>query len=710
MRRRPIIITAAVAALALLAGACGGGSEAFEEPQPRRLPEDLVLAGRLQVFDDCDQLLNHLRAEGAQRVGPFGLDGGYYYPAGEGTFAAAEDAAPAPDASAQRSEGATSDSNFSETNVQEEGIDEPDTVETDGQYLYVLTNGTVRVLEAASEPAVVAEIDAVNGTDMMLLDDRLVVFGTFDTTMEDDSGRWVARSTVRLIDVSDPTAPAELEKMQVDGSIVNARATDGRVHLVTSSQPAGFDFVTPTAWGGNVVEDVFGTSETEAENANRQEIVTSDLDAWLPRFSVERDGGGTADGRLADCASVYQPPEFAGLGTLTVSTIDPSAGLEPVGSAAVVSNAETVYASPERLYVAMQGVPGETADTVDEFRETSTIHAFDITGPAGAEYTVSGTVDGHLLDQFALSEYEGYLRVASTVPASDVVFEEDGIPFEPMEEPAPGPDTRFEEFTGEDVDPDAVAEPDIVPPPVSTSESFVTVLEETDRALVEVGRVGGLGRGEEIYSVRFVGDIGYVVTFRQVDPLYTVDLSDPTSPTVVGELKIQGYSAYLHPAGDGLLIGVGQDATDTGMTLGTQISLFDVSDLSDPQRIDQVALGSGRSAVEFDHHAFLYHDGLAVVPVESYEGDYRSSALAFEVNASDGIVERGTVTQPGSGDGNADDFDNSPGEPEALSIAPSSPTIERTVVVGDSLFTVSSTGVMATDLDTFEDTGWALFG
>ena len=97
-----------------------------------------------------------------------------------------------------------------------------------------------------------------------------------------------------------------------------------------------------------------------------------------------------------------------------------------------------------------------------------------------------------------------------------------------------------------------------------------------------VGRVGGLGRGERVYAVRFVDDVGYVVTFRQVDPLYTLDLSNAERPRVLGELKIAGYSSYLHPIGDDLLLGIGQDATEQGRTLGTQLSLFDVSDLRRP--------------------------------------------------------------------------------------------------------------------------------
>ena len=131
-----------------------------------------------------------------------------------------------------------------------------------------------------------------------------------------------------------------------------------------------------------------------------------------------------------------------------------------------------------------------------------------------------------------------------------------------------------------------------------------------------IGSVGGLGKTEQIRAVRFLGDTGYVVTFRQTDPLYVIDLTDPANPVLDGELKIPGYSAYLHPVGDGLLLGVGQDATDSGQTLGTQLSLFDVSDPTNPQQIDTLAIG-GSSEVEWDHKAFLYwpEDGTIVLPV-----------------------------------------------------------------------------------------------
>ena len=137
----------------------------------------------------------------------------------------------------------------------------------------------------------------------------------------------------------------------------------------------------------------------------------------------------------------------------------------------------------------------------------------------------------------------------------------------------------------------------------------MTVLRQNDGDLLEeIGQVGGLGKGERIYAVRFMGETGYVVTFREVDPLYTVDISDPTAPEVLGELKVAGYSAYLHPVGEGLILGVGQDATDEGQTLGVQVSLFDVSDLANPTLLYRETIGTRGSTSDAatDHLAFNY--------------------------------------------------------------------------------------------------------
>jgi hypothetical protein len=232
------------------------------------------------------------------------------------------------------------------------------------------------------------------------------------------------------------------------------------------------------------------------------------------------------------------------------------------------------------------------------------------------------------------------------------------------------------------------------------SESFVTVLEQDGGVLRQIGRVGELGKGERIYAVRFLGDVAYVVTFRQVDPLYTVGLSDPRHPKVLGSLDLLGYSAYLHPVGDGLLLGVGQAANEQGRTQGTQVSLFDVSDPANPARLSNKLVGSGSSStVEFDPHAFLWWDPLhlAVLPVQVY--DYQADgnaadpfvgAIGFNATKAGGVTEAGRASQPADSSGYR-------------------PPIARSVVVGDRLFTISTAGVLASDLATFADRGFVAF-
>src|SRR5262249_3897907 len=185
------------------------------------------------------------------------------------------------------------------------------------------------------------------------------------------------------------------------------------------------------------------------------------------------------------------------------------------------------------------------------------IYKFDISGTGRPVYEASGSVPGWLLGssgtaQYSLSAWNGALRVATTTYGTFTTGYEGG-PCSGCSAPA--------------------------------NVSAVYVLEQSGDQLVIVGKAGQLGVGEQIYAVRFVGPVGYVETFRQTDPLYTLDLSDPAQPRVVGQLPLTGYSAYLYPIDAGHLIGVGQSVNAYGETAGTQISLFDVSDLGPPVRL-----------------------------------------------------------------------------------------------------------------------------
>jgi hypothetical protein len=289
------------------------------------------------------------------------------------------------------------------------------------------------------------------------------------------------------------------------------------------------------------------------------------------------------------------------------------------------------------------------------------IYRFDTSQPGPPRYAAAGAVDGWLVNQYAMSEWEGHLRVATTSA---------GTPDQP-------------------------------------SASTVYVLGERDGALVETGSVGGLGEGERIYSVRFAGPVGYVVTFRQVDPLYTLDLRDPARPKVVGELKITGYSAYLHPVDDKTLIGVGQEATEEGRRLGTQVSVFDVGDPARPRRIAQYQLPGGASEVEFDPHAFLYwpKSKLLVIPVNATNtvsiedgpgGTVRppeltSGALVLSLR-DDRLVEQGMIRHPADVAGGGDT------------------AVRRSLITGDTLWTVSARGLRADGVASLTQQAWLPFG
>jgi hypothetical protein len=340
------------------------------------------------------------------------------------------------------------------------------------------------------------------------------------------------------------------------------------------------------------------------------------------------DEGGSPAGAVptAPTASGPRSPrteDLSGLGVLSVLTADLDGdGLLPGAEvAAVLAGGDTVDASAERLYVATSGWVdwAEVSDRDRRMTEVTTeIHAFELGTSPRPDYLASGVVPGYLPSRWVMSEHDGRLRVASTIG-----------------------DDRPDSHSG--------------------SETLLTVLEPQGAELVTVGQVTGLGRNERVHAVRYLGDLGYVVTYREVDPLYVLDLSDPTRPQVAGELVAPGYSAYLHPVGDDLLLGVGQDHDDEdGELADVQLSLFDVARPADPRRIDQVTIAQSSSDVELDHRAFLHWPatGLSVIPFRrGYDGDRPeatkpdgppSGALAVTTTRNDGITEHGVVSQTAS--------------------------------------------------------------
>ena len=664
--------TSLLVAIAILVGSAGPGYTQ-SQPAPGGPAEEAAAPGKLIQFDSCAAFLDHLKAEALERVGPYGLGGATPFAiARSAEVAAEEEASAASDAQTVPVAGV----DYSTTNVQEVGVDEPDIVKTDGRRVLALARGVLYYIDVSSgTPTLVSTYDLwpwnerfgggwrVPDNQMFLSGDTalLMISGfRFDPQLGTEE-----QTIVLQIDLSEPEVLAVARTLTIEGRLVSARLVGDRAALVISSgSRIEREFVNPASR--------YPSAMWRAERANRTAIRESTLEHWVPGYELSiRSSSASTRGALIDCTTTYAPEQFSGFDLLSVLTFDLGEGTDiEVGSmATVMAGGDTVYASSERLYVAnRRWIDRNDFGAEDAQGVTTHIHRFDVSGSDGPAYEASGSVDGFLLNQFAMSEHEGYLRVASTDTPVWGWWRQDG-----------------------------------------TSVSRVDVLQRDGAELRLVGSVGGLGQGERIYAVRFIGDIGYVVTFRQIDPLYTVDLSDPSDPRVVGELKIPGYSAYLHPIGKNVLLGVGQDADELGRVLGTQVSVFDVSDLANPVRTHQFKLPrSSRTEVEFNHRAFLYRPqtGLAVLPIgwwgyregsgewESYQG-----AIAFQVGP-EGIERLGMVEH---------EYDKRDlAEVCGAYRWPYAP-IRRSFVIGQRLFTLSDAGLKGSDLSSLSDSSWTRF-
>jgi hypothetical protein len=681
---------AIVAGCLLVISGCMGGAGQPAVHRGVRVPSGPV---RLTSFGGCGEELVALRKAAEASVGPYGLPGlassanGAAYPAA--AVGAQRAAAGAGDTVAPAAAAPATAPAHSGTNDYVAGVDEPDLVKTDGRRIVTVASGVLQVIDAASR-TVTGRLDlSATGEGMAYQPVNLLLSGDHallltgggpvagDATGSGGSSQPAGGSRLLLVDLAG--RPSVLSSYTIEGGLIDARQVGSTARVVISSQPRL-----------NFPAQPDGTSNAQRVAANQAVIGQAGLDAWLPQYE-ETSGGATSTGQIA-CSAVSRPATYSGANLVTVLTFDLSSGALGSGDGvSIIADGNTVYGTDSSLYVvgderwlaeaatadAGAGMPaGGAADTSASaiIGQQTDIYRFDITSPGPPRFAAGGSVPGYLIDQYALSEWQGYLRIATTTGTSWAL--------------ADGP-----------------------PADAQTSSSAVYVLSTRGPVMRLAGHVAGLGLTERIYSVRFMGPVGYVVTFRQTDPLYTVDLSDPAQPRVRGSIALTGYSAYLHPASDTRLIGIGRQADAMGHVGGTQVSLFDVSDLAAPTRLATFALAGAISSAEFDPHAFLYWPGshLMVVPLQvtgpvagapvtpggvaqSPDGQ-QPGALVLRIDDS-GITETGFITQP--------DTANTTGY---TAYSP----VERSLVIGQTLWTISTAGAMASDLTTLRRQAWVPF-
>lgn len=640
----------------LAAGAMFASQLTVDDPGTWDIGDASLAAARLDVAADCAEVTERVQgilreqAKIAREESAYGraVPGAVAFDTGTSVTPLMAPAAPGAEGSrVASSTTAELDGAVVGTNVQEFGVDETDVLKTDGTTIYLLRANQLLAIDAAT----LTERDRIGfgqhwPHEMLLIGTRLVLFENIyvevkaDSSAARDAMPWFGgkqQTRLHVIDAANPDALVSDSVVTVDGSLVASRLVDGIVRVVVTTAPAyGY-------WGGpGIAIDVAFDRIAPPAPLDPKDVSAEDV---LPTITVER--AGTITTEPVPCDGVHIAPDAQTIESTTVFSLDP-ANPEPMGSVTALTGGGPIYANPRSIYLARP-----LWDQKDG--ERTELHRFDITDARATRYASAGTIDGTLLNQFSMSEHEGLLRVATTSGGT----EEDDW----------------------------------------TSSSAVRILREVGDELVETGVVDGLGVDERIYSVRFIGTLGYVVTFRQIDPLYVLDLSDPQAPRALGELKIPGYSAYLHPVGDGLLVGVGQDATNEGRTRGVLVSLFDVSDPADPQRIAKMEGLGDWSLVEGDHRAFQFlpeHQTI-VVPATSWGGLRRGEeSFAPEMGSAahliavgpDGLTHRGSITHRDLlASGREAHFG---GE------------ISRSIAIGDTLFVLSDAGLTSTDLTSLE--------
>ncbi len=682
-------------------------------------------SSELKAFTSESELLDYMRGQITQRNSWYLDDftfmgGGLGAPdmvSGDVALDATGSEGAAPESPATGTTGDTDrgDSDFSQTTTQEVGVDEADVVKTDGDYIYTINSqydGTslLRIVRIAppDQPVLVSETSLDGyGRDIYLHDDKVVAMttsgggyfqvgvmvdvaadiatdtapvadegdagdtgssgsedandvdaGDIDASPPSDDDReqvdeveyvYQRPSTiVTILDVSTPDSPVLLSETKFEGTQSSSRMIDGVLHMVLSNYQNYYFDVLPML--GQRELDVSGTEVGEL----------------LPSFERVGEGGAATSGSIVSYRELYHPvdPDGYGVVTLVSLDVDNDAEFTAVG---VVAEPGLVYSSLQAMYLTDTDFNWQ-----QDMRTTTDIYKFAYVD-RGAQPVATGSVPGRILNQYSMGEHQGYLRVATTTDRMVTLFGE-----------------------------------------TTQSGNNVYVLGQTEEAdgLTIVGKVEGIAPGERVTSARFAGDRGYVVTFEQIDPLHTLDLSDPTNPWVVGELEVPGFSTYLVPIDEDHLLAVGRYIPPPGESgsWAVQLSIFDVTDFAAPFQSANVILGGDTGADSealWNPKAFTYwaEEGLVALPVSMYGGFFGGAFIddatgivegedvafvaperfeglyIFDVSAEGGLNELGRVsTQPGD----TDYF---------------YPSFTRGVFIGDKVYAVTDHGVRGTPVN-----------
>ncbi|MFH1682320.1 MAG: beta-propeller domain-containing protein [Candidatus Woesearchaeota archaeon] len=545
---------------------------------------------------------------------------------------------------------------FSETNIQVQGVDEADIIKTDGDYIYTISEKKLYIIKAY--PAEDAEIiSTVNlgsfyPQEMFIHDDRLMIFGSTYYDFSDNLGkpaeqimpRYLDTMTVKLYDLSNLEDPQLIRNVDFEGNYLTSRKIGEDVYFVVNSYPRYYP--------SPLCEDIIPLYRDSTEDKKPT------MEEMQP---------------IAKCTEIGYIPPIQAENFIIIASLSITDEEQTIEKEVIVGSGQNVYASLENIYIAQTswpryGLVGEQMN--NEERTIITRLSLD---KGKISYEAAGKVKGNILNQFSMDEFDKHFRIATT--SGDMWSKE------------------------------------------NPSSNNIYVF---DQDLKQTGALEDLAPGEKIYSVRFMGKKGYVVTFKKVDPLFVIDLSDHKNPQVLGKLKIPGYSDYLHPYDENHIIGIGKEAVEaeeslkTGRQLdfawyqGVKMAIFDVSDVENPVELHKVVIGDRGtdSPVLYDHKAFLFNKDkeLLVIPIllaeikgeksaDNQYGDYTfQGAYVYNLNLKDGFDLRGTVTH----------YDDNQAFLKSGYYFRGDSSIKRSLYIEDVLYTLSDSRLQLNDLDDLE--------
>ena len=515
-----------------------------DEPNAAKFAELRGKLGTLPVVGTQENLKRLLEESGFSRNIGFGGGGGLWLDdmattAGSADLAAAPTPAPAPKSA--NSEGAMNDkvetesADYSQTNVQVEGVDEADVIKTDGNYIYKIGSNGIVIL-SADPLSIVSTIEFENDPIELYVDGDILTaiaykYNYRTPRMEPylDSGMdyyepyiYTPPATVCLVyDITNRANPKLQRSFEVEGNYLTSRRINDIVYMVTN------------------------------------QYVYCDDDGYYPTPICKDSATGESEYKIPLETLCYLP-NFSDASYTVITSID-------TANSKKIAETETYLGAGSNAYVSMDNLYLSSTKYDQNYRESTQIYKFALSN-GDVQYLSRAAVPGNILNQFSMDEYHGNFRVVTTEYLYDSWLWSS--------------DTRNNLFI-------------------------------FDEDMQQRGSIVGLAPGERIYSARFVGNRGYMVTFKQVDPLFVMDLEDIDNPTVLGYLKIPGYSDYLHPVDDDHIIGFGMDTTESGDTAlmqGFKMALFDISDVHNPkQKFVEIIGGRGTySELLYNHKALMY--------------------------------------------------------------------------------------------------------